>query len=101
MGAVLTAKLIDERGNAKEHRAVVEIHTDGVRIVDASAAKHDPRLDEGHIQYRVDSGPPQNTTQLRFTIPNLGSGEHYIRVALAANDNLPIGAETLLRVKIP
>jgi len=45
LGTTLTAKLVDEQANARNHKAVVEVQTDGVKIVDPATSKHDPKLD--------------------------------------------------------
>lgn len=101
MGALLMVKLVDPRANAQNHKAVVEVQTDGLKIVDPAAANYEPKLDEGHIQYRLDNGQIQNTTSKTWTFGHLSRGEHVIRVALASNDGHQLGSEKTLKIKVP
>ncbi len=101
VGPLLTARLLDKEDNAKRHRAIVEVQTDGVQLVDAGAAQNQPRLDEAHIQYALDNQPVQNTTSKTCTFENLQPGEHRIHINLASSDNRKIGQGTTLNVKVP
>ncbi len=101
LGPVMTAKLVDQEQNAKHHRAVIQIETDGVRLVDAASADHQPRLDEGHIRYRVDNGPEQNSTSKTITLENLPSGTRLIHVDLMDSTEAKMGRSTTLKVEIP
>jgi hypothetical protein len=101
MGPLLTAKLLDKEANAKKHRAVVEVKTDGVKLVDAALAQNEPKLDEAHIQYSLDDGPPQNTTSTTWSFQGLSRGEHRIRVNLVASDGQKVGEGTTLKVEVP
>jgi hypothetical protein len=101
MGPLLIAKLIDRDANAKKHQAVVAVQTDGVRLVDSAAANHEPRLDEAHIQYRLDDAPAQDSTSKTWTFAKLSSGEHRIRVTLVSSDNHPMGKDKVLKVRVP
>ncbi len=100
MGPLLEAKLVDAEGNARNHKAVVDVQTDGVNIVDPSD-KHQPKIDEVHIQYRLDNEPVQNTSAKSWTFDHLSSGNHLVRVALATSDDRQLGKERSLRVKVP
>jgi hypothetical protein len=100
LGPLVRAAVINEHSNAKNHIAEVEVQTDGVQLVEPSAAAHSAKLDEAHIQYRLDDGPSQNTTSTRLRFENLPRGTHLIRIALAGNDNHPIGKTTTLKIKI-
>lgn len=101
MGPLLIAKLLDRVQNAKNHRAVVVVETDGVRIVDPRAANHEPKLYEAYIQYRLDNGPVENSTSESRTFHHLPSGEHRIRVALVSSDDHQMGKEKVLKVRVP
>ncbi len=98
---MLTAKLVDKEKNAKQHRAVVAVETDGVAMVSAEAAGHEPKLDQAHLQYRLDKDPVQNSASKSWTFENLSPGEHEIRVSLASGDDHPIGMSRTLKVKVP
>jgi|SRR5579872_4084193 len=100
LGPLLIAKLVDAEANARNHKAVVEVQTDGLKIVDP-AVDREPRIDEAHIQYRLDNKPIQNTTAKTWTFEHLSPGVHLIRVALATGDDHHLGEEKSLRVKVP
>ena len=101
LGPLLTAKLVEKEKNAKQHRAVVVVETDGVELVDPKKAGGEPKLDQAHIQYWLDGNSVQNSTSKSWTFDNLSPGEHEIHVSLAANDNHPIGQSRTVKVKIP
>jgi len=101
LGPLLRASLVNEHSNAKNHIAEVEVQTDGVKLVEPSAPNRKTRLDEAHIQYRLDDGAVQNTASTRLRFDHLSSGTHFIRVALADADNHPIGKQATLKVEIP
>lgn len=100
MGPLLAATLVDVGANARNHKAVVEVQTDGVNIVDPSQ-KREPKADEVHIQYRIDNEPVQNSSAKTWAFNHLSSGDHIIRVALATSDGHQLGKERSLRVKVP
>jgi hypothetical protein len=101
LGPLLIVKLVDPKSNARSHKAVIEVQTDGLKLVDPAAANHEPKIDEAHIQYRLDNEPIQDTTSKTWTFENIPSGEHVIRVALATSDHHQLGEEKSLRVKVP
>lgn len=101
LGPLMTANLVDVEKNAKQHRAVVHVETDGVEMVDPAAVHNEPKLDEAHIQYRLDQGSIQNSTSKNWTFENLSSGEHRIDVVLASNDNHELGKAKTLKVRVP
>ncbi len=101
MGPLLTARLLDKEGNAKKHRAVIEVQTDGIRLVESASAPNETGLDDAHIQYRLDDQPAENTTSKRWTFENLSRGEHRIRVNLASSDDRKVGEGTTLKVHVP
>lgn len=98
---MLIAKLVDRNANARNHKAVVEVQTDGLTIVDPATVDDQPKLDEAHLQYRLDNDAIQNTTSRTFTFQHLSRGTHLIRVALATSDNHQMGKEKTLKVNIP
>lgn len=101
LGPLLIATLVNVRANAKNHKAVVEVQTDGLKLVDPDATKNGPRVDEAYIQYRLDNEPIRNSTSKTWAFEHLSSGEHLVRVALATTDGHQIGEERSLRVKVP
>lgn len=101
MGPLLIAKLIDRDRNARKHRAVVAVETDGVRIVDPRTANHEPKRDEAHIQYRLDNNAAQDSTFETWTFNHLSSGQHRIRVALVSSDYHRMGEEKVLTIRVP
>lgn len=101
LGPLLIAKLVNQEENARHHRAIIEVQTDGLKMVDSAAVNHEPRSDEAHIQYRLDNDSIENTTSKTWTFDNLSPGEHLIRVALASNDNHQLGKEKALKVHVP
>lgn len=100
LGPMISATLIDTVANAKTHKAVVEVQTDGVTIVDPATHKQ-PKLDEAHIAYQLDEHARIDSTSLAWTFTDLRSGDHRIRVSLISNDNHPMGKEHLLKVHVP
>lgn len=101
LGPLLIAELVDKEENAKSHRAVVKVQTDGVIIVDPASAHFQPKLDEAHIRYQLDGGQAHDSTSKRWTFDNLSSGEHHIKVTLASSDNQQMGKGKILKVHIP
>jgi hypothetical protein len=101
LGPLLIAKLVDQETNAQKHKAVVEVQTDGLNMVDPDAVDHEPKFDEAHIQYRLDNDTIENTTSKTWTFEHLSKGKHIIRVALATSDNRQLGMEKTLKVYVP
>jgi len=101
LGPLLMVKLVDEAANAKQHKAVIEVQTDGVQLVDPEAVHHQPKIDQAHIQYQLDGGAVQNSTLRTWTFQHLSPGEHHIIVRLATSDNHAIGQAKRLRIRVP
>jgi hypothetical protein len=101
LGPLLIAKLVDEERNAKKHKAIVVVQTDGVQLVDPVAAHHHAKIDEAHIQYQLDEEPAQDSVLKTWTFAQLSPGEHEIHVALATSDNHRIGKEKRLHLRVP
>jgi hypothetical protein len=101
LGPLLIVKLVNSKANAQHHKVVVEVQTDGLKMVDSAAVKYEPRSDEEHIQYRLDNGSIQNTTSKTWTFNHLSRGEHLIRVAVATSDNRQLGREKALKMRVP
>jgi hypothetical protein len=101
LGPLLIIYFVNQKANAQHHRAVIEVQTDGLKMVDPATVNHEPRSDEAHIQYRLDNGPIQNTTSKTWTFDHLSPGEHLIRVAIATSDNRQLGKEKALNVHVP
>lgn len=100
IGPFLKARLADREDNARKRRAVVVVQTDGVKLTPAESESI-PRLNEAHIQYKLDDGPVQNSTELTWTFDDLSPGKHEIHVSLAGNDNRAIGKGMTLTVTVP
>jgi len=100
LGPMIAATLVDPAANAKMHKAVVDVQTDGVSLVDPST-HNQPKLDEAHLSYELDDHDPISSTSLTWTFTDLRTGEHRIRVSLMSNDNHPMGKEQLLKVRVP
>ncbi len=101
MGPLLTVDLMDKDQNARQHKVVLKVHTAGVQIVNSPTSNSQPKLDEVHLQYRLDNGPIQNSTSTSWTFENVSSGEHHVYVQLAASDNRSLGRRATLTVNIP
>jgi hypothetical protein len=101
LGPTLIVKLLNSKVNALNHKAVIEVQTDGVKLVNPAAVNYEPRFDEAHIQYRLDSGPIQDTTSNTWTFENVSTGEHLLRVALATSDGHQLGRQKSLKLKVP
>jgi hypothetical protein len=100
LGPMISASLVAAAANAKTHKAVVDVQTDGVSLVDP-ATHHQPKLDEAHLTYQLDDHDTITSTSLTCTFTDLRPGEHRIRVSLVSNDNHPMGKEQLLKVRVP
>lgn len=100
LGPMIYATLVEPVGNTKTHKAVVEVQTDGVTLVDP-ATHREPKLDEAHLTYQLDDHDPINSTSLTCTFTDLRPGEHRIRVSLSSNDNHPMGKEQVLKLRVP
>ena len=101
LGPLLAARLLDEEQNARGHRAVIAVSTDGVHLTDGRASSGEPKNDEAHIAYRVDGSSIKYATSSTWTVENLHPGTHLIHIWLAAADNRQVGMETTLKVNIP
>ncbi len=97
----ISAELADKHQNEKAHKAVVKVQTDSIAIIDAAAANHAPKLDQGHIQYQLDDGAVFNSTSKVWTFTHLSPGEHRVLVSLAGNDNRPRGLPVTLKLHVP
>jgi len=97
----LHAHLVSPEVAAQKHSATVEVRVSGLQLVDAAAAKEQPRMGEGHLHYRVDDGPIIATTATKLGFHELATGRHEIRVELVGNDHLPLGPSESLEVEVP
>jgi hypothetical protein len=98
----LTARLVDPEKKAREKAATVEVHVNGVKLVDPALSKEQPRKGQAHLHYKLDDGPIiATTTTTKLSFHELKPGEHTIVVALAANDHKPLGPEQTVNVSIP
>lgn len=100
MGPMISAKLVDVSANAKAHKAVVKVETDGVNIVDP-ATHQQPKIDEAHITYQLDDHNRIDSTSEQWTFTDLRPGDHRIRISLTSNDNHPMCKEQVLKVHVP
>jgi hypothetical protein len=100
LGPMISATLVDATANAKAHKAVVQVQTDGVSIIDPATHKQ-PKLDEAHLAYQLDEHDRIDSTSLTCTFADLRTGDHRIHVLLMSNDNHSMGKEQLLKVHVP
>lgn len=100
LGPMISAVLVDAAGNAKMHKAVIEVQTDGVNIVDPATHK-EPKLDEAHIAYQLDDHNRVDSVSKMQTFTDLRAGDHRVRVSLMSNDNHQMGKEQVLKVYVP
>ena len=100
LAPLLDAKLLDRDSNARQGRAVIQVETDGVVIVPAAEANYQPKLDEAHIEYRLDQEPPRDTTSKRIVLEKLAPGEHVIHVSLVASDGRTMGVAKTLTLRV-
>lgn len=100
LGPMISATLVEAAANARMHKAVIEVQTDGVSLVDSATHKQ-PKLDEAHLAYQLDDHDPITSTSLTCTFTDMRSGEHRIRVSLMSNDNRPMGKGQVLKVLVP
>jgi hypothetical protein len=101
IGPNLSAVLVDADGNARRKRAVVRVQTDAVMLTNPVSVQGVPANGQAHLQYRLDQNPVVNTTQTEMMFDQLSPGDHTIEVALAGNDDNPIGEHKTLKVHIP
>lgn len=101
LGPLLVAKLVDKERNAKERKAIIEVEIDGVQLVEPDATHNHPKIDEAHIQYRLDGGPVENSISKTWTFAQLSVGQHEIVVSLVTSDNHLLGRSKKLHVRIP
>jgi hypothetical protein len=73
LGPLITAEFMDKKHNASKRRAIIDVHTDGVQIIDPAKADYAPALSQAHIQYQVDGGTLVKTTSRRIEIDNLSN----------------------------
>lgn len=101
IGPDLSAVLVNPDANAKQKKAVVRVQTAGVSLVNPAASHGVPMNGQAHIQYRLDQNPIVNSTQTEMSFDHLSPGDHVIQVAMAGNDNRPIGEQKTLKIHIP
>jgi hypothetical protein len=101
MSATLTASLVDPGTTAKEKTATVQVRVAGVKLIDPAMTNKRPTKGQGHLHYRVDSGPVIATTTTKLSFHELTPGKHQIVVMLANNDHSPAGPEQTLEITVP
>lgn len=99
--ATLTASLVDPATSAKEKTATVQVRVTGVKLIDPAMTNKKPTKGQGHLHYRVDSGPVIATTTTKLSFHELTSGKHQIVVMLANNDHSPAGPQQTLEITVP
>ncbi len=101
LGPNLTAQLVSEHANARQHKAVIKAQVDGVELVDPGSTNRVPKLDQAHIECRLDERPAVHTASTTIQFDNVPRGDHEIHVALVGNDGKPMGEETTLKLRVP
>jgi hypothetical protein len=99
--ATLTASLVDPATSAKEKTATVQVRVAGVKLIDPAMTNKRPTKGQGHLHYRVDSGPVIATTTTKLSFHELTPGNHQIVVMLANNDHSPAGPQQTLEITVP
>ena len=99
--ATLTASLVDPETTAKEKTATVKVSVAGVKLIDPAMTNKRPTKGQGHLHYRVDSGPVIATTTTKLSFHELTPGKHQIVVMLANNDHSPAGPQQTLEITVP
>lgn len=99
--ATLTASLVDPETSAKEKSATVQVRVSGVKLIDPAMTNKRPTKGQGHLHYRVDSGPVIATTTTKLSFHELTPGKHQIVVMLANNDHSPAGPQQTLEITVP
>ena len=97
----LTAKLIDADKKARMNTATVVADVKGIKLVDPDSVNGKPAAGQGHLHYRLDTGPVIATTTTKLSFHGLASGPHVLTVLLAANDHSPLGPSATLNVTVP
>ena len=100
-GPTLTASLVDPETTAKEKTATVQVSVTGVKLIDPAMTNKRPTKGQGHLHYRVDSGPVIATTTTKLSFHELTPGKHQIVVMLANNDHSPAGPQQTLEITVP
>lgn len=100
-GPSLKALLVDPQTSAKDKSATVEVNVTGVNLIDPALTNKQPRKNQGHLHYQVDSGPVIATTTKKLSFHGLTPGTHKIVVMLANNDHSPAGPQQTLEIVIP
>ncbi len=99
MGPVFDARLLDEAANAGQNRAQVEVTQRGLSLVSPGQPATPNDATKGYIEYSVDGGTPQYTSQSPFTLA-LSKGEHQISVRLVDTGKHPLTEPKVMKVKI-
>lgn len=97
----LTAWLVDPEQKAQKGEATVQVRVQGLKIVDPATRNEQPREGEGHLHYRIDSGPVIATTATKLSFHELSPGEHQVSVVVAANDHRELGQAQQMKVVVP
>ena len=97
---MLEAKLVDAKATA-HGSAAVQVSVSGIDLVDPATVQEKPRAGQGHLHYRIDSGPVVATPSTKLSLHELSPGEHSIEVTLVGNDHEPLGPRATVPVSIP
>jgi uncharacterized protein DUF6130 len=97
----IAAHLVDEQKNALKSTAIVEVTTDGIRLIDPALAVKGAGKTEGHVHYQVDDGFVIATPDTKLAFHGLSPGQHRIAITLADDNHKPIGSPVVLSVTIP
>jgi hypothetical protein len=99
--ATVGAQLLDAEQKAKQQTATVQVTVAGLELVDPDSVHAVAKAGQGHLHYRVDSGPVIATTTTKLSFHALTTGKHAIVISLVGNDHKPLGAEQTVAVVIP
>lgn len=97
----MTAVLVDAQSMAAKKSAKVKVELVAFQLVDPETVNEKPAPGQGHLHYRVDQGPTVASPSPKFSVHDLSSGPHKIKVTLVGNDHMPVGPETVLDLQVP
>jgi hypothetical protein len=101
MAADVRARPVDVHDNAKQHKAVVKVETEGVQLVESSGTSDGLRLDQAHLECRLDDREPIQSTSTTMTFDNLAPGIHVVRDTLVDGANKPVSDSQTLTLRVP
>lgn len=100
MAPVFEARVLNEDALASQNRAQVEVTQRGLNLVSPDQPPTPNDATKGYIEYSVDGGAAQYTSQSPFTLAALNKGEHTVSVRLVDTEKHPLTESKVMKVKI-